>query len=256
MSEEHKQVAVPVNQAASVLEHALIDMLSDMLSRAQVADSLAERISLTRDIDLYALAFYSIRRGYDLSFTLGSQILKLPESKGLIFNFQFGKTLRASSESVVVLAYQDCPAICAFRAVTDYIAAVQLIGWDLTAGHLFPSVSAEGGRGSLSLSAARMATALQDHLRAAELPSPFTMHSIRVGGSLSNSLAGTAVDEIMKFGGWKTESVAKYYIGATSIDSGRVHGSKRKRGQTYNDASELPLLPEFEKDFEACAGKD
>ena len=62
MSEEHKQVAVPVNQAASVLEHALIDMLSDMLSRAQVADSLAERISLTRDIALYALAFSSMRR--------------------------------------------------------------------------------------------------------------------------------------------------------------------------------------------------
>ena len=42
------------------------------------------------------------------------------------------------------------------------------------------------------------------------------MQSFRVGGSLSKSLAGTAVDEIMQIGGWKTESVAKYYIGATS----------------------------------------
>ena len=99
----------------------------------------------------------------------------------------------------------------------------------MTAGYLFPSVSAEGGRGNLSLSAARMTTALQGHLRAAELPSHFTMHSFRVGGSLSKSLAGTAVDEKMKIGGWKTESVAKYYIGATS--SGRVHGSKKKHAK-------------------------
>ena len=49
------------------------------------------------------------------------------------------------------------------------------------------------------------------------------MHSFRVGGSLSKSLAGTGVDNIMKIDGWKAESVAKYYIGATSIE--KVHGS-------------------------------
>jgi len=253
VSEEQKQVGVPVNQAAPMLGHTLMDLLSDMSSRAQVATSLAERISLTRDIALYSLAFFSMRRGYDLSFTLGSQILKLPGSKGLIFNFQFGKTLRASSEAVVVLADRDCPAICAFRAVKAYISAAQRIGWDLTAGHLFPVITTEGGRGSRPLSGARMTASLQGHLREAGLPSHFTMHSFRVGGSLSRSLAGTAVDEIMKIGGWKTESIAKYYIGATS--SGKVRGGKRKRGQSYADASELPLSPEFEKDFAACAGK-
>ena len=70
--------------------------------RAQVAASLAERISLTRDTALFSSALCSMRRGYDLSFTLGSQIPKLPKSRGVIFNFQFGKTLRASSEAVVV----------------------------------------------------------------------------------------------------------------------------------------------------------
>ena len=37
---------------------------------------------------------------YDLPFSLGSQILKIPDSKGLVFNFHFGTTLRASSEAV------------------------------------------------------------------------------------------------------------------------------------------------------------
>ena len=66
VSEEQKQVGVPVNQPGPMLEHTLIDLLSDMRSRAQVADSLAEVISVTRDIALYALIFSSMRRGYDL----------------------------------------------------------------------------------------------------------------------------------------------------------------------------------------------
>ena len=63
-----------------------------------------------------------------------------------------------------------------------------------------------------------MTSSLQSYLRMADLPSHFTMHSFRVGGSLSKSLTRTAVDEIMKIGGWKTEPVAKYYIGATRVD--------------------------------------
>ena len=62
------------------------------------------------------------------------------------------------------------------------------------------------------------------------------MHPFRVEGSLSKSPAETAVDEIMKLGGWKTESVAKHYIGATR--SGQVRGGEKKRGQSYVDARE------------------
>ena len=153
-----------------------------------------------------------------------------------------------------MLADRDCPAVCAFRAVTAYISAAQRMGWDLTAGHLFPVVTAEGGQGSLPLPPASMTTVLQAHLRAAGLPSHFTMHSFRLGGSLSKSLAGTAVDEIMKIGGWKTAALAKYYIGATS--SGKMRGRKRKRGQSYACASELPLSPKFQKYFASCARKD
>ena len=58
MSEEQKQVGVPVNQAVPMLEHTLVDLLSDMRSPAHVAASLAKRISLTRDIALFSMAFY------------------------------------------------------------------------------------------------------------------------------------------------------------------------------------------------------
>ena len=67
-----------------------MDLLSDMRSRVLVASSLAERLFLTRDFVPYALAFFSSRREYDLFFTLGSQIRRLPAYRGLIY--QFGKT--------------------------------------------------------------------------------------------------------------------------------------------------------------------
>ena len=78
----------------------------------------------------------------------------------------------------------------------------------------------------MAITAPRMTAALQAHLGAGGVTDRFTMHSFTVGGSLSKSLAGTAVDEIMKIGGWKTERVARYYIGATTS---AVATSKGKR---------------------------
>ena len=150
-----------------------------------------------------------------------------------------------------MLADRVCPETCASRAFTVYRSAAQRTGWDGTVGHIFPVATMEGGRGSRPLSAARVTASLQTHLREAGLPDHFTMHSFRVGGSLIRFLAWTAVDEIMQIRGWKTEAIAKYYNCATS--GGRVQGCKRKRGQSYADASRLPLSPEFENDFAACA---
>ena len=140
-----------------------------------------------------------------------------------------------------MLADRDCPAVCAFRAVTAHISAAQRMGRDLTAGHLSPVVTAEGGRSIQPLSAARMTTALQGHFAAGRAAEPLHGALLPRGRFPQQSLAGTAVEEIMKIGGCETESVAKYYIGATSGE--KVHGSKRKRGQSYATASELPLSP-------------
>lgn len=122
-----------------------------------------------------------------------------------------------------------CPEVCPVRAVMAYIHAAEGLGWDLSAGHLFPVVLNGGGRGSVPLTAVQMTSPLQGHLRQAGLSPHYTMHSFRVGGSLTQSLEGTAVDAIMRLAGWKTESVAVRYIGPTM--SAPAVGSKRGRGQ-------------------------
>ena len=45
-------------------------------------------------------------------------------------------------------------------------------------------------------------------MRAAELLNHVMMHSFRVEGFTSTFVTGAAVDEIMKTGGWNTESTA------------------------------------------------
>lgn len=50
----------------------------------------------------------------------------------------------------------------------------------------------------------------QSHLREAGLPVHLATHLFLAGGSLSESLVGTTVDEIMKLGGWETASVAAH----------------------------------------------
>ena len=76
------------------------------------------RISVTRDVARYSLDLISWCRGYDLSVYIVFADPKSQASKGLIFNFRFRRTLRASSQVVVELANRDCSAICASRPVT------------------------------------------------------------------------------------------------------------------------------------------
>ena len=93
ISEEQKQVGVPVKQAAPMLSHTLAQLLQSMRVRAQLAESLSQRIAITRDIALFSLVFYPMRRGFDLSITLASRVLRLSESAGLVFIFLLRKNI-------------------------------------------------------------------------------------------------------------------------------------------------------------------
>ena len=51
-----------------------------------IAETVKESVGLTRDV-----AFFSCWRGFDISDTLGSQVVRLPDDRDLIINFQFGR---------------------------------------------------------------------------------------------------------------------------------------------------------------------
>ena len=59
----------------------------------------------------------------------------------------------------------------------------------------------------------------------------------------SRAMAGEAIEQIMKVRGWKTESIARYYVEPSS---------KKKRARTCNAANDAPLSSAFEAGFAAC----
>jgi len=65
VSEEQKRNGTPVLQAAPMLAHRLEALVDHVRMRAQLSQSVSERISLTRDIASFSLAFYTMRRGFD-----------------------------------------------------------------------------------------------------------------------------------------------------------------------------------------------
>ena len=103
-----------------MLEHTVAQLLQGMRMRAQLAEALFQRVGI---IWLFVHEATS-----DISFTLGSHVLRLPESAGYVLCFHYEKTLWKSVEALVVLTDAKCPRICAFGGVTEYVSAA--LGWD------------------------------------------------------------------------------------------------------------------------------
>ena len=85
------------------------------------------------------------------------------------------------------------------------------------------------------------------------IPAHFTMHSFRVGGSLRKSLAGTPVDEfILQLGGWKTEAMARHYIGATTREAFDV---SQTVDQLYDRVNKWSASSDFQERYAACGSR-
>ena len=230
-------------------------LLQSMRVYAQLAGSLSQRIAITRDTCfVFVGVLLHETRVQPISFTLGSRDLRLPESAGLVFNFPFGKTTAGVCGSSGRLGRRGKSAdFSRFAVSQEYISAALAIGWDVTAVYLFPMVELNGERRITAITAPLMTIALQAHVRAGGVSDHVTMHSFRVGESLSKSLAGTAVDEIIEIGGWKTGCVPQHYIGATTSDAvetakgKRDEGSRRERDNSYAIAMDFPLSPAFQE---------
>ncbi len=70
-----RQAGGQVNQAVPLLAHRLTQLLKTMRSRCTVAATVTEGIAIMRDVAPFAVAFYTMRRGFDISNTLESQVM-------------------------------------------------------------------------------------------------------------------------------------------------------------------------------------
>lgn len=141
--EEQKKAGVAVKQAPVLLQSHLQQIVGPMRLQLQFTTDAFERAELARDIALFTVAFSTTKRGDELTRTRIQRILRLPNRCGLLFNFHWGKTMRNGADHLLTVGYDNsCLSTCPVLAVEQFVAEGSAIGWDMTKGYLFPTISA------------------------------------------------------------------------------------------------------------------
>lgn len=78
---EQKRGTTNPDQAPVLLRPALQKIFDSMRSRMQSSQNANERIRITRDIALFAIAIRTAQHGYDLRYTLGARVSHTGEAK-------------------------------------------------------------------------------------------------------------------------------------------------------------------------------
>lgn len=191
------------------------------------------------------------KRGAESTSTLIQRVLRLPKKSGLMFNFQWGKTLRSGADHFIIVPYDEkYVAVCPVRAVEQWITVGRAAGWDMTSGHLFFEISAKKNgkptKGSLPISAAKMSAKLKEYAREARETQYFSLHSFRSGGPISRALAGDSLSTIMQRAYWKSPKTAP-----GSERTGMVEGVPSAQ---FTKLNEFPLS-EQSRSWAAFSGK-
>ena len=109
-----------MKRAPPLVTSQLQKLVRDMRGRVPTLPTAAGRFAMVRDEAIYSDAFHTMKRGFELSVSLGSQVVQISRGEGLIFNILFGKPPRESSQVVVVPRDVDCREICAVAAMIEY----------------------------------------------------------------------------------------------------------------------------------------
>ena len=242
---EQQKAGVTVKQAGPILHQDLCAIIRVMRRQLAASNKPVERIALVRDIALFTVAFKTGGRGGDLTHMMASNVLRLPEDKGIILNFLFTKTLRDGSKHACHVAPdRDMPDACAVAALEQYGQAMRSCGWKAGQGFLFPEIKTTGdigqARGDRAMAPRAMTARLQKYAQSAGLAErKFTMHSFRVGAAVTRTIAGQDVAAIMASIGWKSKKMAQRYIGSAVAPAGGRANTLVEAGTTYVDANEF-----------------
>lgn len=249
-TKQQKRAGVLVKQAPAMLRSHLSKIFGPMRATRDSRAPVFERLVLARDVAFFAVAFSTTKRGDELVNTLIQRILRLPNRSGLLFNFQWGKTMRSGADHVLAVEYNsDCIALCPVRAVERYVEIARSVGWNMDSGYLFPTVSpgTDGGppvRGRKPVSASEMTAALKGYTKEVGIDQEFTVHSFRAGGAITQALDGQSLESIMQRAYWKNPRTAWRYMRLMQVVSpgsgieGMVQGVTEEQ---FRELNEFPL---------------
>ena len=172
---------------------------------------------MMRDMAYIAVVFVTGRRCDDMENLLISQMVRFPGGRGIMFGFQFGKTLRDGSKNMFGLRRDDVtPEICAVRLMDDLDEYATNVGIRREGNKFFTKIK-NGRRLLENIPTDYMTERLRKYMKKAGMEVDqgrlsVSIHSLRAGGPLNKMLEGDSLKKVMFEAYWKNPKTAWKYI--------------------------------------------
>ena len=176
--EEQVQAKIFPSQAVPLFLDKLKSLCSHLRSLATAPNvNLSRRFILARDLAFFSIDFFSGDRGSDLGRVKSSDVLSLPDNKGLLINQVFGKTLRRNRSNVFGLKPIPNSSFCPVTNLRFYVALSEKMGVVLKGGFLFRATNPRGNITESPFVASAVANRLRKLLTDLKICNGETMHS-------------------------------------------------------------------------------
>ena len=218
LREQQARAGVTQRQAALLMREDVVKLLQRM--SAWLMDpslSLDERYEMMRDMAYIAVVFATGKRCDDLANLLIPQMVRFPDGRGIMFGFQFGKTLRDGSRQMFGLKPDDVtPEICTVRLMDDLDRFATEAGIKREGNRFFTKIK-NGKRILANIPTDYMTERLRKHMKRANMKVEqgrlvVSIHSLRSGGPLTRMLEGDSLQKVMFEAYWKNPKTAWKYI--------------------------------------------
>jgi len=218
LREEQAKAGVTQRQAALLMKEDVVKLLQRM--SAWLMDpslTIDERYEMMRDMAFIAVVCATGKRCDDLANLLISQMVRFPDGKGIMFGFQFGKTLRDGSRHMFGLKPDDVtPEICTVRLMDDLDEFTTTMGIPRQGNRFFTKIK-DGRRILANIPTDYMTDRLRKYMKRADMKVDqgrlaVSIHSLRAGGPLTKMLEGGSLKKVMFEAYWKNPKTAWKYI--------------------------------------------
>ena len=176
-----------------------------------------ERYEMMRDMAYIAVVFATGKRCDDIANLLISQMVRFPDGSGIMFGFQFGKTLRDGSRQMFGVKKDDItPEVCAVRLMDDLDNFANKVGIKREGNRFFTKIK-DGKRILDNIPTEYLTERLRKYMKRAGMEVDqgrlsVSIHSLRAGGPLNRILEGDSLKKVMFEAYWKNPKTAWRYI--------------------------------------------
>lgn len=188
----------------------LISFLRDLITKGSGLSS-ASKYVLARDVTFFVVDFFTGDRASDLGRLRSEQVFKLKDRVGYLLNFTFGKTHTGGRTRPFALSPIPQKEVCPVLWNKYYLAACEELGVCLAPGFFFRALDHKSVVSERPFVGSAVNNRLHKHLQDAGIDGGETPYSFRVGISNKLKQLGCTTEELSRYTGWRSTSIAEHY---------------------------------------------